>query len=176
MLKKLLTFGVYLWVAGILLGTHAPLVSVAESYEPITREIFWVVAVLDGDTLLVSDQTRHVFQVRLLAVDTPEISGPDATEECYGYEATLFTTEFLKSRIVRLRADSLNADEDPYQRKLRYVESLQDDGTFASLNEALLEQGLAQFPPEYPVTNSKAFLQMEQQAKDFEKGLWEACE
>ena len=53
------------------------------------KELYWVVAVLDGDTILVSDSSRELFQVRLLAVDTNEINGPDSNAECYGAEATL---------------------------------------------------------------------------------------
>lgn len=138
-------------------------------------DLYWVVAILDGDTILVSDRQREVFQVRLLAVDTKEVNGLDSTAQCYGHEAALFTTDFLKNRVVRLRPDEANQDEDPYGRKLRYVDALERDGTFVNLNEALLIEGQATFPSEYPVTNPSYFANLEQLASVNNKGLWEAC-
>lgn len=139
------------------------------------EDLYWVVAVLDGDTIMVSGANREVFQVRLLAVDTEEINGPDSSAECYGYEAMIFTNEFLKNRAVKLSADPANEDEDPYQRKLRYVDVLQADGDFLSLNEALLTGGYASFPEQYPVTNPEKFQAMEQAAKNANLGLWGMC-
>ena len=137
--------------------------------------LYWVVAVLDGDTLLVSGSNRELFQVRLLAVDTNEINGPDSTAECYGAEAALFTLEFLKNRAVRLTADPANEDLDPYGRKLRYVDALQEDGSFTRLNEALLSEGMATFPEQYPITDRTHFEALEKAAQDEGKGLWGAC-
>ncbi len=134
-----------------------------------------MVAVLDGDTLLVSGPNRELFQVRLLAVDTNEINGPDSTAECYGPEAALFTLEFLQNRAIRLTADPANEDLDPYGRKLRYVDALEEDGSFARLNDALLEEGHATFPEEYPVTDRAHFENLEKAAQDSGKGLWGAC-
>jgi endonuclease YncB( thermonuclease family) len=140
------------------------------------EDLYWVVAVLDGDTLLISGPDRELFQVRLLAVDANEINGPDSTAECYGAEAALFTTEFLKNRAVRLSADPANEDEDPYGRKLRYVEVLQEDGDFESLNKALLLEGYASFPEQYPVTAPEQFEALEKIAQEEGKGMWGACE
>jgi endonuclease YncB( thermonuclease family) len=140
------------------------------------ESLYWVVAILDGDTLLISGPNRELFQVRLLAVDTNEINGPDSTAECYGYEAALFTTEFLKNRAVRLTADPANEDEDPYGRKLRYIDVLQEDGSFLRLNDALLREGYATFPEQYPVTDRTHFENLEQEAQDANKGLWGVCE
>lgn len=139
------------------------------------EELYWVVAVLDGDTLLLSAPDRSLFQVRLLAVDTNEINGPDSTAECYGAEAALFTMEFLNNRAVRLSQDPANEDLDPYGRKLRYVDVLQEDGTFLRLNDALLSEGMAIFPEQYPVTDRAHFEALEKAAQDGEKGLWGAC-
>ena len=137
--------------------------------------LYWVVAVLDGDTLLVSDSDRELFQVRLLAVDTNEINGPDSTAECFGVEAAEFTLNFLKNRAVLLTADPANQDEDPFGRKLRYVDVLQEDGSTTRLNDALLREGMAFFPDEYPVTDPEAFQALESQAQSQELGLWGAC-
>lgn len=141
----------------------------------LSGDLYWVVAVLDGDTLLLSAPDRSLFQVRLLAVDTNEINGPDSTAECYGPEAALFTMEFLKNRAVRLTADPANQDLDPYGRKLRYVDVLQEDGSFSRLNDALLSEGMASYPDEYPTTTPDYFKALEKQAQDEKKGLWGSC-
>ncbi len=139
------------------------------------EDLFWVVAVLDGDTLLVAAEDRSLFQVRLLAVDTNEINGPDSTVECFGPEAAQFTLEFLKNRAVRLTADPANEDLDPFGRKLRYVDVLQSDGTFTRLNDALLREGYASYPAQYPTTTPDYFKALESQAQSQELGLWGAC-
>ena len=108
--------------------------------------LYWVVAVLDGDTLLVSGSNRELFQVRLLAVDTNEINGPDSTAECYGPEAALFTLEFLQNRAIRLTADPANEDLDPYGRKLRYVDALEEDGSFAASTMPSWKKAMPLFP------------------------------
>lgn len=138
-------------------------------------DLYWVIAVLDGDTLLVSDKKRELFQVRLLGVDTKEVNGQDSSAQCYSFEATIFTTEFLKNRAIRLTADPANRDIDPYGRKLRYVEALQDDGTFHSLNQALVELGYATFPAQYPITDPNLYGAFEENAKTEKAGLWGAC-
>ena len=137
--------------------------------------LYWVVAVLDGDTLLISGPNRELFQVRLLAVDTNEINGPDSTAECYGPQAAAFTLNFLKNRAVRLTADPANEDLDPYGRRLRYVDALQEDGSFLRLNDALLSAGMATFPEQYPVTDRAHFEALEKSAQDQNLGLWGAC-
>ncbi len=140
------------------------------------EDLYWVVAVLDGDTLLLSAPDRSLFQVRLLAVDTSEVNGPDSTAECYGAEAALFTMEFLANRAVHLSADPANEDLDPYGRKLRYVDVLQEDGSFLRLNDALLSEGIATFPEQYPVTDPAHFEALEKAAQEDGKGLWGACQ
>lgn len=141
----------------------------------LSSDLFWVVAVLDGDTLLLSAPDRSLFQVRLLAVDTNEINGPDSTAECYGPEAAQFAMEFLKNRAVRLSADPANQDLDPYGRKLRYVDVLQEDGSFSRLNDALIKEGMATYPDQYPTTTPDYFKALESQAREADKGLWGAC-
>ncbi len=137
--------------------------------------LYWVVAVLDGDTLLVSAPDRSTFQVRLLAVDTNEINGPDSTAECYGIEAANFTLDFLKNRAVYLSADPANQDLDPFGRKLRYVDVLKEDGSIVRLNDALLKTGMASYPAQYPTSTPDYFKSLEDTAKANDLGQWGAC-
>lgn len=139
------------------------------------QTLYWVVAVLDGDTLLVSGPDRGTFQVRLLAVDTNEINGPDSSAECYGAEASLFTLNFLKNRAIYLTADPANQDLDPYGRQLRYVDVLQEDGGTLRLNDALLREGMASYPAVYPTSTPEYFQSLEKSAQESGKGLWTAC-
>jgi endonuclease YncB( thermonuclease family) len=137
--------------------------------------LYWVVAVVDGDTVMVSAPDRTLFQVRLLAVDTNEINGPDSTAECYGIEAANFTLDFLKNRAVYLSADPANQDLDPFGRKLRYVDVLKEDGSIVRLNDALLKAGMASYPSQYPTSTPDYFKSLEDTAKANNLGLWGAC-
>ena len=53
-----------------------------------------VTAVVDGDTIDVSIEGRDE-RVRLIGIDTPETKKPDAPIECFGPEASEFTTGLL---------------------------------------------------------------------------------
>jgi endonuclease YncB( thermonuclease family) len=140
-------------------------------------DLCWVTAIIDGDTLYVScEGDREIFQVRLLATDTAEVNGLDSNEECFGAEATTYVTYLLRNRAVTLFADGANEDEDPFGRKLRYVNILQPDGSWLNLSNLLLENGYAQFPSEYPTSYSEYFSKLESTAKDEKRGMWGACD
>src|SRR5690606_24563738 len=62
--------------------------------------------VVDGDTLLLADQTR----VRLQGIDTPETVKPDTPPQPWGQEATEFTRAFLAAGPVRLEFDRERTD------------------------------------------------------------------
>ncbi|WP_336922119.1 thermonuclease family protein [Aquipuribacter sp. SD81] len=136
-----------------------------------------VVRVVDGDTLVVRGEPGPVLpdggeeRVRLLLVDTPEVDGPNAEEECLGPEASAFTTDLLPLGSELLLAP----DEellDQYDRVLAYAWT--PDGTF--VNEALVANGLAYtvfFPPndEHLAVVSAA----EDRARDARLGVWGSC-
>lgn len=130
-----------------------------------------MVEVIDGDTIDVSIGGRHE-RVRLIGIDTPETKKPDSPIECFGPEASAFTTELLPAGTdVRVERDIVGRDD--YGRLLGYVHRV-DDGLFVNLE--LVEGGFAQ-----PLTiepNSLfagAFAAAASDAERADRGMWAAC-
>lgn len=113
-----------------------------ETGAPAQATTATVAYVIDGDTIAVTlpDDSGDPQRVRLLGINTPEVSRGDSPGECGGEEATTQLEEMLpEGATVRLATDSRADDADRYERLLRYVEL--EDGTDAG--HALIEQGLA---------------------------------
>ena len=124
-----------------------------------------VLRVVDGDTVRLSG----VGKVRLIGVDTPEVSGRD---ECFGREASAFTGRVLRpGTSVRYR---LGVEEhDRYGRALAYL-YLADGRLF---NELLVASGYAQ-PLTVPPNDELAdrFVEASRRARERRLGLWRACD
>jgi micrococcal nuclease len=130
-----------------------------------------VTAVVDGDTIDVSIDGRDE-RVRLIGIDTPETKKPDAPIECFGPEASEFTTGLLPvGTEVRIERDIVGRDD--YGRLLGYVHRLAD-GLFVNLE--IVEQGFAQLLTIEPnSTFSQAFAAAAIDAERADRGLWAAC-
>jgi len=132
-----------------------------------------VIRVVDGDTIVV-DIGGVPEKVRLIGVDTPEVVDPRKPVQCFGKEASTFTTNLLARQQVRLESDPTQSDRDKYGRLLRYV-FLSDD-TF--VNKTIIEQG---YGHEYTYRTlyhyRDEFKTAERNARDASRGLWdpEAC-
>ena len=127
-----------------------------------------VTEVIDGDTLRVVTGDEEL-TVRLIGIDTPESDGPYTDLECYGEEATAFTTEMLDDRDVELEFDVDPVDR--YGRTLAYV-WLGDD----LVNGSILAGGagvLLTIPPNVLYVDRLRAAQ--RVARDAERGLWGAC-
>lgn len=127
-----------------------------------------VTAVFDGDTIQVAWGARRE-TVRLLGVDTPETVHPDRPVECFGPEASAYTTDRLLGRDVSLTFDRERRDR--YGRLLAYVAV---EGQ--SVNDELLDRGLARIlivPPNG--ARGRAMLDLELEARSAGRGLWGAC-
>lgn len=124
-----------------------------------------VTHITDGDTLRAGEE-----RVRLIGVDTPEVSGG---VECYGREATTALGELVPvGTTIRLVADVEATDR--YGRTLSYVYRM-PDGAFVNL--ALARDGYAQpltIPPN--VAHEGDFAAAAAEARDASRGLWSACE
>lgn len=124
-----------------------------------------VARVIDGDTF-VTEENEHV---RLIGIDTPELTGTE-TETCYGKEAAAYATELLDKNNVDLEFD-VDAD-DRYDRTLAYVwieERL--------LNLELVEQGYARAKSYPPNTKyQELFMHAQTDAQAAQRGLWAVCE
>ncbi|WP_209560210.1 thermonuclease family protein [Frigoribacterium sp. PvP032] len=130
--------------------------------------------VVDGDTVIVvtaADGARE--RLRLIGVDTPETVKPDAPVDCFGPEASAFTTDALPvGSTVWLEDDASQGDADRYDRLLRYVWT--EGGSL--LNQQLVAAGLGtEDTYDQPYRYRDAFVAAEAAARDSAAGLWGAC-
>ena len=134
--------------------------------------------VVDGDTIEVSGEIDTT--VRLLGVDTPEVSSTNNPEEygmqdtvqrrdClsrYGDRATEYVAERINNTEVNLKVDPSADRRGDYGRLLAYV---QTENT--SMNKMLLEDGLARL---YASKFSKLekYRTIQTQSKERQRGIW----
>lgn len=141
---------------------------------PLEREAAQVVRVIDGDTIDVQLAGGRVERVRYIGVDTPETVDPRTTVECYGMEASAHNATLVEGRAVELERDV--SERDTYERLLRYVWVVGDDGALRMANEELVKGGYASavsYPPD--VRYGQRFGELERAARDAHLGLWGAC-
>ncbi len=137
----------------------SPVASVPSGFVMVTR-------VVDGDTIEVSSGQK----VRYIGVNTPETVHPSKPVECFGHEASVFNTNLVGGKAVRLVKDI--SETDKYGRLLRYV--YLEDGTFVNL--ALVSGGFAQvntYPPD--VAHAAEFQAAQADARAAGRGLWSSC-
>jgi micrococcal nuclease len=127
-----------------------------------------VVQVLDGDTVVVGrGDVRDT--IRLLGIDTPETHHPTKPVQCYGPEASDYTTTRLQGQLVRLEDDV--ETHDVYGRHLAYVYL---DGE--RFEDELLTKGYARLLVIEPNhAHARDMLREELDAKHRGAGLWGAC-
>lgn len=142
-----------------------PEASVAGQINEETDNLYLVTEIVDGDTFKVLiNEKEHT--VRLIGIDTPELSNFGRPEMCYAKEATEKLSREILDKQVRLEKDV--SETDRYGRLLRYVYV---DDTF--VNQRLVEEGFARaatFPPD--VAFSEILIEKEQQARENKLGLW----
>jgi len=130
--------------------------------------------VVDGDTLVVvtTDDGRRE-RIRLIGVDTPETVKPDAPVDCFGPEASAYTTGLLPvGSTVWLEDDASQGDADRYDRLLRYVWT--EGG--GMLNQQLVASGFGtEDTYDQPYRYRDAFVAAAAAARDAGTGLWGAC-
>jgi micrococcal nuclease len=138
---------------------------------PVSPEGWVTVArVVDGDTIVVDDAEK----VRLKCVDTPETKDTHKPVQCFGPEASKFTSESLLGKHIHLEFDPKDAKihyQDFFGRILAYI-SL-EDGTLFNLE--LVQEGYGRTMPRYPCSRKDEFKQAETEARAANRGLWGAC-
>jgi micrococcal nuclease len=126
-----------------------------------------VTKVVDGDTIKVQLNGKEE-TIRMLLIDTPETVHPNKPVQPFGTKASQFVKEELEGQQVKLEMDV--SERDKYGRLLAYVYTLDD----VMINERLLEEGLARvayvFEPNTKYVDQ--FYEIQQQAKQAEKGIW----
>jgi micrococcal nuclease len=131
-----------------------------------------VIYVIDGDTVIVDteDGERGV-HVRLIGIDTPEISHSGGPSECFGVRAGRITRSLALGRRVVLEPG--RERHDRYGRLLAYVQVV---GGPDDLEATLLERGAAHTLAIAPNTDrAAAYSELERAARRAGRGLWSAC-
>lgn len=130
-----------------------------------------VTAVIDGDTIDVHTEVGTE-RVRIIGIDTPEISRAGGEHDCYAEEARDLLNTLAYQQPVTLEADHTQADKDGYDRLLRHVTV---DGTNVALY--LLETGAArEYTYDKPYQGQADYRATERQAAADNAGLWGNCE
>jgi micrococcal nuclease len=132
-----------------------------------------VVRVVDGDTVVlrgrgVGPLTGDPTRVRVLLVDTPEVTGEP---ECFGPEASERTAALVPTgSTVRVQTD--RDPTDRFDRALLHVWTQEG----SNLGEVLLAEGDATV---LQIEPNRLYLEVfevrEQQAREAGRGLWTAC-
>jgi micrococcal nuclease len=121
--------------------------------------------VIDGDTIILTNGEK----IRYIGMDTPERG------QCWYKQAKKFNRKLIGGKKIRLELDKGNRDR--YQRLLRYVYVVDQDGVEKFVNLELVKAGLARAKEYKP--NIKYHLQLkeaENYAKLNKLGLWGGCE
>lgn len=123
----------------------------------LAKDSVWsgkVVGVTDGDSITVMHDGKGE-KIRLYGIDCPE------KRQAYGKKAKQFTSEMVFKKIVNVKPIT----KDRYGRTIAWISI---DG--ASLNEGLLEAGLAWHYKKY--SSDKNLAELEAQARSSKMGLW----
>ena len=128
-----------------------------------------VTSISDGDTIEV-DMNGVTERVRFIGIDTPETHKPNIPVQCFGPEASDYTTQRLKDSYVRLETDPLSSNRDRYDRLLRYVYIDNE-----LLNQAIVATGHGFAYTPFEFSKKDEFIAAETNAKNMALGLWGAC-
>jgi micrococcal nuclease len=132
---------------------------------PRSGERARVVAVIDGDTIVISGGEK----VRYLGINTPETHHPDKLPEYCGEEAFEANRRLVAGKTVRLEFDQQLRDK--YGRLLAYVYV---DNSF--VNAELVRQGYAQVSTyRENQRHHEEFQRLQQRAIEARRGLWGGC-
>jgi micrococcal nuclease len=126
-----------------------------------------VIKIVDGDTIWVKGPEGKD-KVRLLCVDTPEVTGKK--KHPLGSEATKFLEGMVKGKKVVLEADDAQGDRDRFGRLLRYV--LTEKGL--NVNVEIVRSGWSAYYVKYGESTRfhLDFLKAEKEARKDAKGIW----
>ena len=128
--------------------------------------------VYDGDTFRVRTDSGELKTLRIIGADSPEIQSQYRDEQCFGKEASKFALENFQGKRVELIKDSITPDKDEYDRHLRYLKL--ETGEYIS--EILIKNGYAKVYQGANFENKEFFIELENQARQSNLGLWAQCE
>jgi micrococcal nuclease len=132
------------------------------------RQTVSVVSVADGDTIRVNIAGQSQL-VRIIGIDTPEVSGSYTKDECYGKEASDVVRGVLEGKSVTLEYDASQGRLDQYDRILAHVFYNGEN-----LGALLVEGGHArEFTYRTPHKYSERYKKLEKSAQDNQFGMWD---
>ncbi|MDF2954993.1 MAG: Endonuclease YncB [Candidatus Alkanophagales archaeon MCA70_species_2] len=155
-------------------GTHTPTPTLPAAQERVRA---YVKNVVDGDTIDVELEGGTEERVRLVGVDTPELSGNEPEEyggidagwlDFWGFLVKSFAEGKLMDKHVYLEFDELAGERDKYGRLLAYV--ILEDGT--DFNAELVKEGFARVYVEGEFAKRDEYLAYQETAQDERAGLW----
>ena len=126
----------------------------------------------DGDTfdIDIPDGDRPVTRIRLWGVDCPETAhGPDQSDDYFGPQAAAFARERVVGRRVRVVLEPHRGPRDMFGRLLAYLH-FADTGE--SVNEMLINRGLAYADRRFDHVLKHRFVEMEKLTMKSGAGLW----
>ncbi len=134
-----------------------------------TLTFYPVVRGVDGDTIIISVDGVDE-RVRFIGVDTPETVHPQRPVECFGKEASAFTTTLVtEAGEVAIEIDESQGERDRFGRLLGYV--ILPDGR--NLNALIIYEGYGHeytYRTEYKY--QAEFKLAEELAREAGRGLW----
>ncbi len=159
------------WVGSVLTFGAVGLLAACTSPQRPTDGLATVTHVVDGDTIDVRIAGRDE-RVRLIGIDTPETKKPNTPIQCYGPEASAFTSELLPlGTDVRIERDVVGRDD--YGRLLGYVHRVDDD---LFVNLEIVARGFARpLTIEPNSTFAVTFADAARTAERNDIGMWAAC-
>ncbi len=151
--------------------TPAAAASDVNDWQKYHEKTFLVVKSIDGDTIDINipDGKFEYTRIRLLGVDTPETKNPYTPVMYFGHEASEYTSKVATGKEVLIVMDRLSKPRDKYKRLLCHIKL--PNGKI--LNEELISEGFAYADPRFPHSFLEEYIQLEKEAKELKKGLWE---
>lgn len=150
--------------AGIVVTTLALAGTLSACDDSVTGTVTHIV---DGDTIDVEHDGEER-RVRLLNVDTPESTDPDAEPECLGPEAT----EYLETMLPIGTEVRLEPDEELHDRYGRFLAGVYVGDDFVNAEIARAGFGVAvKYEPNVTFFDEVAAAQ--QEARDAQRGLYD---
>lgn len=124
--------------------------------------------IVDGDTIEVRLVSGRRERIRLIGIDTPELSPPG----CFGAEARAAAHRLAYRKRVRIVGDRTQATRDRYGRLLAYV--VLPSGT--DLGRQLIAGGFGRvYVYSRPFIRLAGYQAVEDQARSLSRGIWRGC-
>jgi endonuclease YncB( thermonuclease family) len=134
-----------------------------------------VARIIDGDTLDIElpDELNSTptTRIRLWGIDCPELSRFGEPEQPLSREAGELARTLAHGQIVLLFLEA-HQHRDAYGRVLAHIEIAAGENASRSLNEALLEAGLARADDRWPHARLTRYAQIENTARRQRLGVW----